>query len=314
MYSLEYFYRAIQKYGWDNFEHIIFAEDLTKQDADHMEILLIKFYNTTDRDYGYNICYGGGGSYGRIISEETRKKMSESAKARCTEEWVRQHVKTFRALWQDEAYRQYMINRTYLSGEQHPSFGKPLSDEVKQKISIANTGKPAWNKGIPASEESKRKNRESHIGLQGGENNPMYGKNHTEETKAIIGNKAKERLSNPQNNPMFGKHHTEETKKKISEKAQNRTEEHRQKLSVALKSRFADKNHLPDYLKCQSVVQLTRNGEYIAKYPSIAEAGRQTQIQPGHISACCKHKDGHHTAGGFCWLYLIEWEETQGAI
>ena len=42
----EYFYRAIQKYGWDNFEHIIFAEDLTKKDADNMEILLIKLYNT----------------------------------------------------------------------------------------------------------------------------------------------------------------------------------------------------------------------------------------------------------------------------
>ena len=226
----EYFYRAIQKYGWGNFEHIIFAINLTKEEAYNMEILLIKFYDTTNKNCGYNICYGGGGSVGRVVSEESR-----------------------------------------------------------------------------------RKNSESHLGLQSGENNPMYGKNHTDKTKTIIGDKARVRLANPQNNPMFGKHHTEEAKKKISEKAKNRTKEQRQKMSATLKSRFSDKNNLPDYLKCQAVVQLTTDREYISKYPSISEASRQTEIQVSHISACCKHKKGHHTAGGFRWLYLTEWEEIQNA-
>ena len=54
-----YFYRAIQKYGWDNFEHIIIAENLSKEEACKMEVELIKQYNTNDSSYGYNVSIGG---------------------------------------------------------------------------------------------------------------------------------------------------------------------------------------------------------------------------------------------------------------
>lgn len=49
-----------------------------------------------------------------------------------------------------------------------------------------------------------------------GENHPMYGKNHSEETKQKISEARKERYYG-ENHPMYGKHHSEETKKKMSE-------------------------------------------------------------------------------------------------
>ena len=48
-----------------------------------------------------------------------------------------------------------------------------------------------------------------------GEQNPMYGKHHTEESKKKISNGRKGKYCGI-NNPFYGKHHTEESKKKLS--------------------------------------------------------------------------------------------------
>ena len=53
----KYFWRAIQKYGWDNFEHEILFENLTVDEAKEKEIELIKLYNTY-RPNGYNLTFG----------------------------------------------------------------------------------------------------------------------------------------------------------------------------------------------------------------------------------------------------------------
>lgn len=54
-----YFYKAIQKYGWNNFEHEIIASNLTQEEANHFEELLIEKFETMSSDKGYNIKSGG---------------------------------------------------------------------------------------------------------------------------------------------------------------------------------------------------------------------------------------------------------------
>lgn len=96
----KYFYNAIQKYGWDNYEHVVYASHLTREEACNMERLLVKLFHTDDNKYGYNMCDGGGlppiqngennffygnhdytgenhPMYGKHHTENTRKKMSE---------------------------------------------------------------------------------------------------------------------------------------------------------------------------------------------------------------------------------------------
>lgn len=73
----QYFYSAIQKYGWSGFTHEIICRDLTLKEAIEMECLFIREWRTNDRDYGYNLTTGGEGTPGFHPSEETRKKLSE---------------------------------------------------------------------------------------------------------------------------------------------------------------------------------------------------------------------------------------------
>lgn len=72
--SSPYFYSAIQKYGWDNFSHEILFNGLTKEEACDKEIELIAYFQTQDKQHGYNIMEGGSTP---VIPEEVRKLMSE---------------------------------------------------------------------------------------------------------------------------------------------------------------------------------------------------------------------------------------------
>lgn len=71
----EYFTRAINKYGWNNFKHEILFDNLSINEAKQKEIELIAYYDSTNPSKGYNISLGGD-----IMSESSRIKLSNSLK------------------------------------------------------------------------------------------------------------------------------------------------------------------------------------------------------------------------------------------
>lgn len=78
------FYRAIKKYGWENFKHEILYTNLTKAEAEQKEIELIKLYDS--KNNGYNSDDGGKGSSGHSVSEESKKVMSSLKKGKALTE------------------------------------------------------------------------------------------------------------------------------------------------------------------------------------------------------------------------------------
>lgn len=137
----QYMNNAVNKYGWNNIEHIILYKNLTKQEAETKEKELIKKYKSNIKKYGYNILEGGNVSNG--LTKEVLEKMSETTKK----------------LWQNKKYKEHMklvhkgkkiSNETKKKmSESNVKYwlGKHLSEETKQKISKKNKGKNAWNKG-----------------------------------------------------------------------------------------------------------------------------------------------------------------------
>ena len=70
--SSPHFYSAIQKYGWDNFEHIQIIDHLTRWNACCFEKFFIMFYRTNNSNFGYNCTSGGENNY-YIQNKKNRK-------------------------------------------------------------------------------------------------------------------------------------------------------------------------------------------------------------------------------------------------
>ena len=177
------FYAAIQKYGWDNFEHIIISTGLSAEEANLKEQELISFYKTTQKEFGYNLQKGGNN---RTINEDTRKKLSFSTMNRWKDpEFKKYFSDLMKQKWQDPTYREKIIKTKI--GQSHISEeGKKRISEARKKY-IAEHGTPTQGKGH--SEAAKQKIRESKLG----EKNPMYGKMTSDKQKQVT----KEIMSSP---------------------------------------------------------------------------------------------------------------------
>ena len=226
-----YFWRAIQKYGWDNIEHEILYEDLTQEEACELEIKTIAEYDSTNPEKGYNDLLGGTtGKHSRPYSEERLQQMSEATKTR----------------WEDPEYRQRM-------SDAHK--GKVLPPEQRQKMSEAHKGQKQWNEGLKMSDEFRAKisERNKRMGIK-----PPSPK---------------------------GRKQTEEAKRKIGEAHRGFNPFSVTPLSEEGRERIREKNRR---VFSKPVLQYTKDGEFVAEYPSATEAANNLGKHRGqaNISKC----------------------------
>lgn len=127
----KYFYHAIQKYGWDNFKHIVILTDLTREEANIIEVLLIDKYNTTNPDFGYNLQSGGVNG---VPNDIAREKMSKSQKNRKVSEETREKIRNFqKSYWTDNKRKEMSESH---KGKKHHLYGKHHSEDTKKKMSV----------------------------------------------------------------------------------------------------------------------------------------------------------------------------------
>lgn len=142
-----YFYRAINKYGWENINHKILYENLVKEEAEQKEIELIKHYKTNKRKYGYNIENGG---HANCVSEETKKKISNTMKKNCKNNpnifkkgqlpWItgKHHTKETIKIIKDKRKKQIMKTKKVICIETNEIFNSAREIEEKFGFSANN--------------------------------------------------------------------------------------------------------------------------------------------------------------------------------
>lgn len=204
-------HRSIKKYGWDAHTKEVIWEGPFELML-RMEHVLGIEHNVLDNKLGLNCMLPGYDDVPGLVSEETRKKMSDSGKGRIFSEEHRRKIgeaNSRRIRVKKEKVVKEKVNKARTVSEETKkkisasSKGKKLSDEHKNKISQSNKGKVK----PPVSEETRLK-----MSIK------RKGTKHTQESI----NKMKNRVV------------TEETRRKMGEANKNRppiSEEQRKRMS-----------------------------------------------------------------------------------
>lgn len=194
-YAHPVFAAAIKKYSdWNNdWEHIIFDDNLTEKEAQHIERILIAMFKTNVYRYGpnagYNCTDGGEGKSGYRMSEKQIEANRERAIKQMQNPAAREHLSKLavernstneakekqsvmmKELWQNDDFRQKVVNNLpNRSGENHPMFGYRWSDEQRQHMSEVKKGKMC------------------------GENATFFGHHHTQEVRDLLSELAKKKV------------------------------------------------------------------------------------------------------------------------
>lgn len=284
-----YFWRAIEKYGWDNFSSEILKDDLTKEEADKVEIEFIALYDTTNPNKGYNLAAGGGGPMGVPCPEELKKKYSEMFTGEGNPFYGKHHT--------DET-------RKVLS-EQHT--GMKASDDARAKMSQSQTerfkdpverAKCGW--------EHTEEQKKAHSEHMSGEGHPMFGKHHSEETKKKI-SEARQNLSDEarKNLSIAAKARcTDEWVERMREMntGKHLTEEHKRKISESNKGKKVSEDTIRKRLTTigvTKIIQYNRCGEFMQLWDSAKQVEDVLHISSSKVYACCNKRRNH--AGGFVW-------------
>ena len=299
----QYFWRAIEKYGWNNFKSEILRDNLTKDEADKIEIELIALYDTTNPNKGYNISSGGGGPNGVPFSDELKKKFSE-----------------------------------IFSGEGNPFYGKTHSEDIKKKLSIIhsipviqlslngeyitefNSGREASRiTGVDETTINDCCTGKPHC-KSGGGYLWVYKKNYNPKNEVSYNNQS---LRSVVQLDKFGNFIAEYNTIKDASLATN---VHDSNITMCCRGHY---KHAGGYIWVykeeydpakkytyknpahKEVLQIDVEGNIVATYESITKAANITGVCNSNISRCCTKR--YLTAGGFKWMYKRDWEEMQNA-
>ena len=148
-----HFYRAIEKYGWNNFTHEVLCECETLEEANKKEAELIAEHKTNRSEYGYNIS-GGADGRGRV-AESTKKLLSENHKGRFIGEknpnYGRKHTPEECKKMSENILEYYRTNGNPRKGKNHTQRSREKMSESRKKSQVVQS----WVKKMNAAKAKR---------------------------------------------------------------------------------------------------------------------------------------------------------------
>lgn len=180
-------YNAIQKWGWDNFEHEILISGISAEEAGLIEQELIKEWRLQDSKCGYNA--QSGGLTNATLSEEIKEKIRKANKGRS---FTEEHRKKISEARKNKPLSDKQLE--HIAKLKYFNEGKQFTEEHKQHLSEALTGREfteEHKQNLSNAKKGKCSQKQQEALRKVSENNK--GRKHTEEARAKIsaGNKGK---------------------------------------------------------------------------------------------------------------------------
>lgn len=214
--------RAWNKYGEENFTFEVLEEVANLEDVRDRENYYIKSTKCYDHSIGYNMLDDATIGIGVSHSLEVKQKISEACKGKKNGHYGHKHSEETKQRIREKKQLQGKLlrekNLQKWIDEQHccEICGKLMTIKYGSgrfcSKECANRSISIKNKAINHTDEWSAKIR-----------NSSKGKVFSSEHRRKISEYAKERFSVPENNPMYGKHHSEATKDLISKKLKSTT-------------------------------------------------------------------------------------------
>lgn len=154
------FWRAIQKYGWDNFKHIILLDGISKEIACECEKYLIVKFQSNNAKYGYNIASGGEYNSGFHFhhTEQTKIRIGNASRGHVTTEQQKQAISNALKGRIVSKESRLKISKT-ISSMMNDDYKNRISKSVENRWKHGNyknrksTSHQAWNKGLTKEDE-----------------------------------------------------------------------------------------------------------------------------------------------------------------
>lgn len=132
-----YFHHALNKYGIDNFDLIVLERCVSQKELDERERYWIAYYNSTNKQYGYNI--ESGGNNGKKIKPFTDSHKKALIKANLgkhrSDETKSQLSKIHKEKWKDAEFRsKHIANINKIAGiNKKPVYQYDLNENFIKK-------------------------------------------------------------------------------------------------------------------------------------------------------------------------------------